>query len=306
MSLPARTSPVRLLAAAGAALVAAVVAGCAPADSSSSASGSGTSGSAAASGSASAAACSKDQLATKTKGKLTIATDKPVYEPWFKDDKPENGQGFEGAVAYAVAQKLGYAQGDVTWTRASFDSVTQPGPKNFDFDINEVSITDKRKQAVDFSSGYYDVTQAIITVKGSKIANAKTIAELKNAKIGAQVGTTSLDTIKNTIKPSTDPAVFNTNDDAAKALGNGQIDGLVTDLPTAFFITGSGQVKDSTIIGQFANTAGSPEQFGLVLDKGSALTSCVSQAVDALRADGTLKKLEQQWLAQTVGAPVLQ
>jgi polar amino acid transport system substrate-binding protein len=306
MSLLTRTSSVRLLAAAGAALVAGVLAGCAPADSASSVSGPAASGSAAASGSPSTAACSKDQLATKTRGKLTIATDKPVYEPWFKDDKPENGQGFEGAVAYAVAQKLGYTQGDVAWTRASFDSVTQPGPKNFDFDINEVSITDKRKQAVDFSSGYYDVTQAIITVKGSKIENAKSIAELKDAKIGAQVGTTSLDTIKNTIRPSSDPAVFNTNDDAAKALGNGQIDGLVTDLPTAFFITGSGQVKNSSIVGQFANAGGTPEQFGLVLDKGSTLTSCVSQAVDALRADGTLKKLEQQWLAQTVGAPVLQ
>jgi polar amino acid transport system substrate-binding protein len=302
MSLPARISPARLLAANGAVLVAAVLAGCAPADSAGSASGSTTSGSAA----ASAAACTKDQLKTKTAGKLTIATDKPVYEPWFKDDKPENGQGFEGAVAYAVAQKLGYAQGDVTWTRASFDSVTQPGPKNFDFDINEVSITDKRKQAVDFSSGYYDVTQAIITAKGSKIANAKSIADLKDAKIGAQVGTTSLDTIKNVIKPSGDPAVFNTNDDAAKALGNGQIDGLVTDLPTAFFITGSGQVKDSSIIGQFANAGGTPEQFGLVLDKGSPLTTCMTQAVDALRSDGTLKKLEQQWLSQTAGAPVLQ
>ena len=205
-----------------------------------------------------------------------------------------------------MAQKLGYAQGDVTWTRTSFDSVIQPGPKNFDFDINEVSITDKRKRAVDFSSGYYDVTQAIITTKGSKIANAKTIADLKTAKIGAQVGTTSLDTIKNVIKPSSDPAVFNTNDDAAKALGNGQIDGLVTDLPTAFFITGSGEVKNSAIVGQFANSGGTPEQFGLVLDKGSSLTSCVSQAVDALRADGTLKKLEQQWLSQSAGAPVLQ
>ena len=307
MSLP--TSPFRLLAATGAALVAAVLAGCAPADSAGtgSAATAGSSGSAAASGSSTAAAaCSKDQLKTRTAGKLTIATDKPVYEPWFKDDKPENGQGFEGAVAYAVAQKLGYGQGDVTWTRASFDSVIQPGPKNFDFDINEVSITEKRKQAVDFSSGYYDVTQAIITTKGSKIANAKTIAELKTGKIGAQVGTTSLDTIKNVIKPSGDPAVFNTNDDAAKALGNGQIDGLVTDLPTAFFITGSGQVKNSAIVGQFANTGGTPEQFGLVLDKGSSLTSCVSQAVDALRTDGTLKKLEQQWLAQTAGAPVLQ
>src|SRR5919202_1549148 len=303
MSLPARTSPVRLLAAGGAALVAAVLAGCAPADSAGSAST--TSGAAAASPSASAT-CTKDQLKTRTAGKLTIATEKPVYEPWFKDDKPENGQGFEGAVAYAVAQKLGYAQGDVTWARATFDSVIQPGPKNFDFDINEVSITDKRKQAVDFSSGYYDVTQAIITTKGSKIANAKSIADLKGAKIGAQVGTTNLDTIKNVIKPSSDPAVFNTNDDAAKALGNGQIDGLVTDLPTAFFITGSGEVKNSAIVGQFANTGGTPEQFGLVLDKGSPLTSCVSQAVDALRTDGTLKKLEQQWLAQTAGAPVMQ
>jgi polar amino acid transport system substrate-binding protein len=306
MSLPVRTSSVRLLGAAGAAVVAAVLAGCAPADSASSASGSSASGSAAASASPSAAACSKDQLKTRTAGKLTVATDKPVYEPWFKDDKPENGQGFESAVAYAVAQKLGYAQGDVTWTRASFDSVIQPGPKNFDFDINEVSITDKRKQAVDFSSGYYDVTQAIITTKGSKIANAKTIADLKNAKIGAQVGTTSFDTIKNVIKPSSDPAVFNTNDDAAKALGNGQIDGLVTDLPTAFFITGSGEVKNSAIVGQFANSGGTPEQFGLVLDKGSPLTTCVSQAVDALRGDGTLKQLEQQWLAQSAGAPVLQ
>jgi len=288
----------RVAAAIGGSLLAlTLLASCAPADDE------GGSPAPAASG---ANACAKETLPVLTSGKLTIGTDKPAFEPWFKDDKPENGQGFEGAVAYAVAQKLGYAQGDVTWTRASFDSVTQPGPKNFDFDINEVSITDKRKQAVDFSSGYYDVTQAIITVKGSKIANAKSIAELKNAKIGAQVGTTSLDTIKNTIKPSTDPAVFNTNDDAAKALGNGQIDGLVTDLPTAFFITGSGQVKDSSIIGQFANSGGTPEQFGLVLDKGSTLTGCVSQAVDALRADGTLKKLEQQWLAQTVGAPVLQ
>jgi polar amino acid transport system substrate-binding protein len=307
MSLPARLTPVRLAAGAGAAIVAAALAGCAPADSGGSSSSSTTSAAAGASPSASpSATCTKDQLKTQTAGKLTVATDKPVYEPWFKDDKPENGQGFESAVAYAVADKLGYAKGDVTWTRVPFDSVIQPGPKAFDFDINEVSITDKRKQAVDFSSGYYDVTQAIITTKGSKIANAKSIADLKGAKIGAQVGTTSFDTIKDVIKPSSDPRVYNTNDDAAKALGNGQIDGLVTDLPTAFFITGSGEVKDSSIVGQFANTGGTPEQFGLVLDKGSSLTSCVSQAVDALRSAGTLKQLEQQWLAQTAGAPVLQ
>jgi polar amino acid transport system substrate-binding protein len=307
MSLSVRPTPFRVVATASLAIAAAALAGCAPADSGGSSST--TSGSAAGSPSASASAsatCSKDSLKTLASGKLTVATDKPVYEPWFVDDKPENGKGFESAVAYAVAQKLGFAQGDVTWTRVPFDSVVQPGPKKFDFDINEVSITDKRKQAVDFSSGYYDVTQAIITTKGSKIANAKSIADLKNAKIGAQVGTTSLDTVRDVIKPSSDAAIYNTNDDAAKALGNGQIDGLVTDLPTAFYITGSGEVKNSSIVGQFANTGGTPEQFGLVLDKGSALTSCVTQAVDALRQDGTLKKLEQQWLAQSAGAPVLQ
>jgi polar amino acid transport system substrate-binding protein len=306
MSLSVRPSPFRVVATVSLAIAAAALAGCAPADSGGSSST--TSGSAAGSPSASASAsatCSKDSLKTLATGKLTVATDKPVYEPWFVDDKPENGKGFESAVAYAVAQKLGFAQGDVTWTRVPFDSVVQPGPKKFDFDINEVSITDKRKQAVDFSSGYYDVTQAIITTKGSKIANAKSIADLKNAKIGAQVGTTSLDTVRDVIKPSSDAAIYNTNDDAAKALGNGQIDGLVTDLPTAFYITGSGEVKNSSIVGQFANTGGTPEQFGLVLDKGSSLTTCVTQAVDALRQDGTLKKLEQQWLAQTAGAPVL-
>jgi polar amino acid transport system substrate-binding protein len=308
MSLPVRGTASRLVASTAAALVVAALAGCAPTDSGGSTSSSGQGGAAAsASGSASnSAACSKGQLRTRTPGKLTIATDKPVYEPWFVDDKPENGKGYEGAVAYAVAQKLGFAHGDVTWTRASFDSVIQPGPKQFDFDINEVSITDKRKQAVDFSSGYYDVTQAIITVKGSKIANAKTIADLKAATIGAQVGSTSLDTIREVIKPSGQPAVFNTNDDAAKALGNGQIDGLVTDLPTAFYITGSGEVKNSTLVGQFANSGGTPEQFGLVLDKGSPLTPCVTQAVDRLRSEGSLKKLEQRWLAQSAGAPVLQ
>jgi polar amino acid transport system substrate-binding protein len=307
MSLSVRPTPFRVVATASLAIAAAALAGCAPADSGGSSST--TSGSAAGSPSASASAsatCSKDSLKTLATGKLTVATDKPVYEPWFVDDKPENGKGFESAVAYAVAQKLGFAQGDVTWTRVPFDSVVQPGPKKFDFDINEVSITNKRKQAVDFSSGYYDVTQAIITTKGSKIANAKSITDLKNAKIGAQVGTTSLDTIRDVIKPSSDAAIYNTNDDAAKALGNGQIDGLVTDLPTAFYITGSGEVKNSSIVGQFANTGGTPEQFGLVLDKGSALTSCLTQAVDALRQDGTLKKLEQQWLAQSAGAPVLQ
>ena len=248
--------------------------------------------------------CAKDALAVRTPGKLTIATDKPAYTPWFVDDKPSNGKGFESAVAYAVANKLGFTPAEVAWTVASFNSVIAPGPKNFDFDINEVSITDERKQAVDFSSGYYDVTQAVVTVKGSKIENAKSIADLKDAKLGAQVGTTSYDTIKNVIKPTQQPSVFNTNDDAKLALTNGQIDGLVLDLPTALF-EANADLKNGVLVGQFANQGGTPEQFGLVLDKGSKLTACVSQAVDALRADGTLKQLEQQWLTSTAGAPVL-
>jgi len=248
--------------------------------------------------------CAKDALAVRTPGKLTIATDKPAYTPWFVDDKPSNGKGFESAVAYAVANKLGFTPAEVAWTVASFNSVIAPGPKNFDFDINEVSITDERKQTIDFSSGYYDVTQAVVTVKGSKIENAKSIADLKDAKLGAQVGTTSYDTIKNVIKPTQQPAVFNTNDDAKLALTNGQIDGLVLDLPTALF-EANADLKNGVLVGQFANQGGTPEQFGLVLDKGSKLTACVTQAVDALRADGTLKQLEQQWLTSTAGAPVL-
>jgi polar amino acid transport system substrate-binding protein len=234
---------------------------------------------------------------------LTISTDEPVYEPWFVDDKPENGKGFESAVAYAVAKKLGYANDKVSWVRNHFDTVISPAPKNFDFDINEFSITPDRTKVVDFSSGYYDVAQAVVTTKGSKIAKAAGIADLRSANLGAQIGTTSLDAITNQIKTSSKPAVFQTNDAAVKALQNGQIDGLVTDLPTAFYMT-SAQLDNGLIVGQLPVNETNPEQFGLLLEKGSSLTSCVSAAVDALRADGTLDKLQEQWLAEA-GAPVL-
>lgn len=235
---------------------------------------------------------------------LTIATDQPVYEPWFVDNKPENGKGFEGAVAYAVATELGYAKDKVTWVRDSFDSVISPAPKNFDFDINEFSITPDRAKVVDFSSGYYDIAQAIVTIKGSKIAKATTIAELKDAHLGAQIGTTSLQVINDQIKPTQRPAVFQTNIDTVKALQNGQIDGVVTDLPTAFYMA-SAQLSNGVLVGQLPTPAGQkPEQFGLLLEKGSPITSCVSAAVNALRADGTLTKLADTWLAKA-GAPVL-
>ncbi len=288
------------LGAALAAVVATVaLAGCAPASDETSTT---TAGAAAAT--SSGASCAKDRLAVRTAGKLTVGTDNPVYEPWFKDNKPANGEGYESAVAYAVARQLGFAPSDVVWTTATFNSVIAPGPKNFDFDINEVSITADRKKSIDFSSGYYDVTQAVVTVKGSKIAGARSIADLRTARLGAQVGTTSYTTITDVIKPEAKPAVFNTNDDAKAALGNGQIDGLVLDLPTALY-EANADLKNGVLVGQFENGSGAPEQFGLVLDKGSALTTCVSRAVDALRGDGTLRQLEQQWLTASAGAPIL-
>ncbi|MEU9899218.1 ABC transporter substrate-binding protein [Streptomyces phaeochromogenes] len=251
-----------------------------------------------------AEACAKGELGTETSGKLTIATDEPAYEPWFKDDKPANGEGFESAVAYAVAKQLGYDKGDVVWQSVPFNKAFAPGEKTFDFDINQVSISDERKKAVDFSSGYYDVRQAVIALKDSKAAKAKSIADLKGVKLGAQVGTTSLNYINDVVKPTGQPAAYAKNDQAKSALKNGQVDAIVVDLPTAFYITAA-EVTDARIVGQFENQGGTPEQFGLVLDKGSALTSCVTDAVDALREDGTLAAIEKQWLSDAVDAPVL-
>ncbi|MFF8873999.1 ABC transporter substrate-binding protein [Streptomyces massasporeus] len=249
-------------------------------------------------------ACEKGELATRTSGKLTIATDEPAYEPWFKDGKPANGKGFESAVAYAVAEQLGYGKDKVAWQTVPFNKAFAPGEKTFDFDINQVSVSEERKKAVDFSSGYYDVRQAVVALKGSKAAKAKSVADLKGVKLGAQVGTTSLNYIDGVVKPKQAAAVYAKNDQAKSALKNGQVDAIVVDLPTAFYITGA-EITDATIVGQFAHQGGTPEQFGLVLDKGSALTSCVSRAVDALREDGTLAKIEQQWLSDAVDAPVL-
>jgi polar amino acid transport system substrate-binding protein len=252
-----------------------------------------------------ASTCTPASLQTKKSGILTIGTDKPAYPPWFDDFDPTNGRGFEGATAYAVAAQLGYQPSQVKWANVSFNDAIQPGPKQFDFDINEFSITKARAKAVNFSSPYYDVTQAVIAVKGSKADGVTTLAGLKDLQLGAQVGTTSLTAITDVVQPSKQPRVYNNNDDAKAALRNGQIDGLVVDLPTAFFITAA-QLDNGIIVGQLPPAEGTPEQFGIVLDKGSSLTSCVSQAVDSLRADGTLKKIEHKWLAQTGGAPVLQ
>jgi len=250
------------------------------------------------------ATCTPASLQTLTPGKFTVATGNPAYSPWVIDDKPESGKGFESAVTYAVAKKLGYADSDVVWIRTGFDEAIAPGPKKFDVNIQQFSISEDRKKAVDFSSGYYDLTQAVVTYKGSPIEKATSLAALKNAKLGAAVGTTSLDAINASIQPTTAPKVYNNNDDAVAALKAKQIDGLVVDLPTAFYIA-FGELSNGVLIGQLPNSANDKEQLGFLLAKGSPLTQCVTQAVDALRADGTLAQLQDQWLAASAGAPVL-
>ena len=250
------------------------------------------------------ASCAKENLALVSSGTLTIGTDKPAYPPWFVDDDPSNGKGYESAVAYAVAEQMGFTNAEVRWVVVPFNTAISPAKKKFDFDINQVSISDERRQAVDFSSGYYDVRQAVVTYKGSAIDGVTTVDGLKDAKLGAQVGTTSYTAIVDQIAPGKDPAVFDTNDLAVQALKNEQIDGIVVDVPTAFYMAAA-QLDNGVIVGQLPGVGDAPEQFGLVLDKDSALTGCVSEAVDALRADGTLESLQSEWLANQ-GAPELQ
>ena len=256
----------------------------------------------AAGSSSSSADCSKESLQTAQDGTLTIATDDPAYEPWFVDNEPSNGEGYESAVAYAIAEELGFAEDEVTWTKVPFNAVVSPGEKDFDLDLNQVSISEDRKKAVDFSSGYYDVRQTVITTKGSSIADATSISDLTGAALGAQVGTTSYTTITDVIKAEKDPATYDTNDQAVQALKNGQIDGIVVDLPTAYYMTAA-QLDDGVIVGQLPQEE-DPEQFGAVLAKGSPLTQCVTQAVDTLRENGTLEELSQTWLTEQ-GAPEL-
>jgi polar amino acid transport system substrate-binding protein len=296
-----RPASMRHFAVAALATAALALTACAPTDEADTGTDSGSE----ASGSETPAGdqCTPDTMETVTAGTLTIATDDPAYEPWFVDNDPTNGKGYESAVAYAIAEELGYTAEQVTWVKVPFNKVVQPGPKDFDFDVNQVSITEPRRKAVDFSSGYYDVVQTVITNKGSKIDGVSSLADPADAKLGAQVGTTSYTAITDQIQPSQEPAVFDTNDQAVQALNNGQIDGIVVDLPTAYFMTAV-QLDDGTIVGQLPLPDGEPEQFGAVLGKGSSLTDCVSGAVDALREDGVLDQINQEWLAQQ-GAPEL-
>jgi polar amino acid transport system substrate-binding protein len=240
-----------------------------------------------------------------TPGKLTIGTGEPAYYPWVQDDDPASGQGFEAAVAYAVAEELGFDEADVEWVRTTFDQAIAPGPKDFDLNLQQFSITPEREEAVDFSSPYYETTQVVITVEGSPAAGASTIAELQGLLIGAQTGTTSLDAIEEVIAPTTGAQVFNTNDDAKLALQSGTVDAIVVDLPTAFYLTAV-ELEGGEIIGQLPETSAGGDQFGLVLEKDSPLTERVTAAVDALRDDGTLDELAAEWLGGDDAAPVLE
>ncbi|WP_350347189.1 ABC transporter substrate-binding protein [Agromyces sp. G08B096] len=239
-----------------------------------------------------------------TEGKLTIGTGEPAYYPWVIDDAPESGEGFEPAVAYAVAEQLGFAEDDVVWVRTTFDQAIAPGPKDFDLNLQQFSITPEREEAVDFSSPYYETTQVVITVEGSPAADASSLADLKPLLVGAQTGTTSLAAIEDVIQPDAGAQVFNTNDDAKFALQNGQVDAIVVDLPTAFYLTGV-ELDGGIIVGQVPGTEGA-DRFGFVLAKDSPLTADVSAAVDALREDGTLAELADRWLGGDDTAPVLQ
>jgi polar amino acid transport system substrate-binding protein len=262
---------------------------------------------------AAAADCSKGSLKLVNAGRLTIGTDNPAYPPWFgggtpkgskwKINDPSTGKGFESAVAYAVARQLGFSKSEVGWVYTPFNRSFAPGPKAFDFDINQISYTPARAKVVTFGSSYYDVNQAVVVRKGTPIAQVKTKRGLKPFKLGAQLGTTSYTTIVDAIGPSRKPAVYPSNAAAVQALKSGQIDALVVDLPTAFYVTAV-QVPNSTILGQFPTAAGG-ERFGMVFARGNPLAACVDRALAKLKANGTLKKIQQQWLAKATGAPIL-
>jgi len=239
-----------------------------------------------------------------TPGKITIATGDPAYFPYVIDNKPQSGKGFEAAVAYAIADQLGFAKKDVVWVRSTFDEGIAPGAKNYDLNIQQYSITDDRKKKVDFSSSYYSTPQAVITIKGSKAEKVNSIAGLKGLLVGAATGTTSFDSIEKVIKPTAGAQAFNSNDDAVLALKSGQVDALVVDLPTAFYLSGA-ELDNGVLIGQLPASDGISDQWGVVLTKGSPLTSKVSAAIDKLKADGTLDKITSTWLGADAGAPVL-
>src|SRR6476620_129479 len=267
---------------------------CAPQDSSPSASNSG-----------SPASCAKADLPLLKSGTLTIGTDSPAYPPWFSNNDPSNGKGYESAVAYAVADQLGFSRDEVTWVKVPFNNSYKPGAKNFDFDINQISITPARAKVVDFSDGYYSAAQGVIALNSNPASKATSLADLKGFKLGAQTGTTSLTAIRDVIQPDQQPAVFQDTNAATQALKNVQVDAILADLPTAFIIAAT-ELPNGTIVGQFQPESGQQEEFGMLFEKGSGLVACVNQALATLKSDGTLAALEKKWVSDVADVPVLQ
>ena len=247
-------------------------------------------------------ACTKDQLQTRSAGTLTVGTDKPPYPPYFENDDPTNGKGFESAVAYAIADQLGFSKDEVKWTVVPFNSSYAPGNKDFDFDVNQISITPKRAERVDFSDPYYTAPQAVVALKDAVAANATDLASLKDAQLGVQIGTTSLDAVDATIQPSEQPKVFNDSNDTVAAVKQGQVDAIVVDLPTALYLTAA-EIPKAKVVGQFDAPGG--DTWGAVLAKDSPLTDCVNQAIGELKSSGELDQLTQKWMSQSAGAPEL-
>jgi polar amino acid transport system substrate-binding protein len=249
--------------------------------------------------------CAPESLELVSDGVLTIGTDNPAFPPWFEGGTPEGseweindpstGEGFESAVAYAVAEELGFSEDEVEWVVVPFNNSFRPGEKDFDFDINQISVTEERDRAVDFSDSYYEVNQALVALEGTPITQVTSLAELKELQLGAQVGTTSLTYIEENIDPTTEPRVYDTSNDVVAALNGGQLDGIVVDLPTAFFLVGSGEVKNGVVVGQFPSVGGQ-EHFGMLFEEGNPLRDCVNEAIASLRESGTLDELAQEWI----------
>ena len=255
------------------------------------------------------ASCGSDDSSsacpTIESGKLTIATGTPAFEPWVVGDAPESGEGFEAAIAYAVATELGYTNENIVWVRTGFDEAVHPGAKNFDFNLQQYSITEERKATVSFSDPYYSTNQAVVGFADSPVASATKLSELKELKFGAQSGTTSLDFILNVIKPTNEPFIYDDNAGAKAALEAKQIDAIVVDLPTAFYISAV-EIEGSKVIGQFPlSDAVAADNFGLLFDKDNKLVDCVNTALGALKESGKLAEIEKTWLADKTNAPVI-
>jgi polar amino acid transport system substrate-binding protein len=283
------------------AVATATAAGLAACGSSGGSGGGSPSASSAASGSTASCGYSAIQSELYTKGVLTVATDKPAYPPWFENNNPANGKGYESAVAYAVAQQLGFKPSQVHWAYEPFDASYAPGPKKFDFDINEISYTPQRATAVTFSSSYYTDNQALVALKGTPIVTKHSPAQLKTYVYGDQIGTTSLSFITSQIQPTSQPKVFSSLNDVKSALQTHQIAALVADTPTAQYISSS-EIPHSVTVGQFSSGSG---HIGLLFHLGNPLVRCVNKALATLTANGTLAQLQKKWLQIYLSIPTI-